>query len=601
MPSTDMPAARSSKSSGVPGFRRKLLLAMMLVVVGLTATGLYLAERNLMDAVSRDVERRFEVEFAGLRRARDTRQSVLAGLGRTLARKPRIHAAFEDDALDLLYPSARDELREVMGAIDDTTARAGDRDMKATFCRFLDQRGAVIPPPSPVEMGELRAEDEAWLGLERLPDAEQIGYLLHPTPDGGTHVEEFQATPIISMETGQPIAALVVGFRSSELSGGRSRTELKTGMWLGGQLHFPGLTEVARGGLAGVMSRAFTSPDPGWSRLVTMIDSQSHLLLYRRLNPGSQYRPAYEVCAFSLADLESRQRELRWKILAAGGVMLLVGASASHYLARRFSVPVEKLAVASAENQKQRRRAEAALESTTAELQRTMRFSADASHQLNTPVTVLRAGLEELLERHELTPEIREEIADLVHQTYRLGGVIQDLLLLSRMDAGRVHLDLSPVRIKPLIEGWLDDLSTLPDSQDLHVETHVPDDLSVFGDRRYTTLILQNLLENARKYNRPGGRIRVSARVEESAARLTIGNTGSPIPPDAQALIFDRFHRGAMGENVPGCGLGLNLSRELARLHGGELRLACSRDDWTEFEVRFRLAEPLAIGSAAAS
>ena len=104
-------------------------------------------------------------------------------------------------------------------------------------------------------------------------------------------------------------------------------------------------------------------------------------------------------------------------------------------------------------------------------------------------------------------------------------------------------------------------------------------------------MIVRNLLENARKYNRPGGRIRVTARVEGNWAVLTIGNTGRTILPAAQEHIFERFHRGSVGENVPGHGLGLNLARELARLHGGDLRLLVSNDGWTEFEVRFRLAK----------
>jgi signal transduction histidine kinase len=69
-----------------------------------------------------------------------------------------------------------------------------------------------------------------------------------------------------------------------------------------------------------------------------------------------------------------------------------------------------------------------------------------------------------------------------------------------------------------------------------------------------------------------------------------VGNTGRPVPAAAQEHIFERFHRGAVGENVPGHGIGLTLARELARLHGGDLRLARSDEDWTEFEVRFRLA-----------
>ena len=95
-------------------------------------------------------------------------------------------------------------------------------------------------------------------------------------------------------------------------------------------------------------------------------------------------------------------------------------------MASRLSAPVEKLAVDSEENRTQRVRAVAALEMTSAELQRSVRFSADASHQLKTPVTVLRAGLEELMARENLTPDECAEISALIHQTYRLSTLIED-------------------------------------------------------------------------------------------------------------------------------------------------------------------------------
>ena len=256
------------------------------------------------------------------------------------------------------------------------------------------------------------------------------------------------------------------------------------------------------------------------------------------------------------------------------------------------SLKVEKLAVASAENRVQRARAEAALESTSEELHRAARFAADASHQLKTPVTVLRAGLEELRAQENLTAEERDEISALIHQTYRLTGTIEDLLLLSRMEAGRLQIDFAPVNLTQLIEAGLDDLSALPDAFGLTVETDVPAALLIAGEKRYTTPIVQNLLVNARKYNRPGGRIRVTARASGSAVFLTVGNTGQPIPAALHERIFERFHRGSPGSSIPGHGLGLNLARELARLHGGYLRLARSDEAWTEFEVRFGLSAP---------
>src|SRR5664280_1964224 len=284
------------------------------------------------------------------------------------------------------------------------------------------------------------------------------------------------------------------------------------------------------------------------------------------------------------------QRRLRWQFAGAGILLMLGGLAASNFLSARLSVPVVKLAVDSEENRAQRARAEAALGLTSEELQRSARFSADASHQLKTPVTVLRAGLEELLAGETVSAEMRADLSALIHQTFRLTSVIEDLLLLSRMDAGRLQIDFRSIDLKPLIDAWIDDLGALPDYADLAVETEVPPALLVAGEERYLTLILQNLLENARKYNRPGGRIRLAARSEGGWAVLTVGNTGPPIPRQAQLHIFERFHRGTAGEDIPGHGLGLNLARELARLHHGELRLTRSDEGWTEFEVRFRLA-----------
>src|SRR5204863_3262653 len=113
----------------------------------------------------------------------------------------------------------------------------------------------------------------------------------------------------------------------------------------------------------------------------------------------------------------------------------------SHLVARRLARPVEQLAVDSEKDREQRKEAEAALASTSEELKRSARYSADASHQLKSPVTVLRAGLESMLAREDFKPEIYEELSGLLHQTHRLTGVIDDLLLLSRLDAG--HLEIA--------------------------------------------------------------------------------------------------------------------------------------------------------------
>lgn len=164
------------------------------------------------------------------------------------------------------------------------------------------------------------------------------------------------------------------------------------------------------------------------------------------------------------------------------------------------------------------------------------------------------------------------------------------------MDAGRLQIAFSTVDLSHLLEAQMDDLSALPDGVDVEVESDCPD-VQIAGEKHYVALVLQNLLENARKYNRTGGRICISCRDEGDWAVLTIGNTGRSIPGPAREHIFERFHRGSVGEDITGHGLGLNLARELARLHGGDLRLVRSEEDWTEFEVRFRLARQIAATS----
>jgi signal transduction histidine kinase len=150
------------------------------------------------------------------------------------------------------------------------------------------------------------------------------------------------------------------------------------------------------------------------------------------------------------------------------------------------------------------------------------------------------------------------------------------------------------VNLTQLVEEWIEDLQAMPDGTDLRVERNIPANLQIAGEKKYTALIVQNLLDNARKYNRRRGIIRLSAREENNQVELRVANTGRGIPIEAQPDIFERFHRACAGEDVAGHGLGLNLARELVRLHGGELRLVRSDSEWTEFSVRFAAAMPAA-------
>src|SRR5205814_4514134 len=162
-----MISASQPNNCKVPSFRTKLLAAIMLVVSAITASGFYLAQRNVAAAAKRDLQQNFQAELSSLDKVQKFRHAAIAERCSTLASRPRIHAALEDNALDLLYPSAKDELRDLMEGEESVPEEEAPL-LHAKFYRFLDASGAVLPPPNPKDVGELNPQTEAQLGLRQL-------------------------------------------------------------------------------------------------------------------------------------------------------------------------------------------------------------------------------------------------------------------------------------------------------------------------------------------------------------------------------------------------------------------------------------------------
>jgi signal transduction histidine kinase len=173
-----------------------------------------------------------------------------------------------------------------------------------------------------------------------------------------------------------------------------------------------------------------------------------------------------------------------------------------------------------------------------------------------------------------------------LQQTRRLTSVAENLLLLSRADTGRLALRAAKFDLGKLLEGSLEDARILGAGSNLQIEAHVPEALPMNGDREMISLTVQNLVENAVKYNRPGGRILVSAEKHDHVVQICVGNNGPGIPQERVPHVFERFYRARGDEQTPGHGLGLSIARELARAHGGGLTLTRSQSDWTEFCLR---------------
>ena len=297
-----------------------------------------------------------------------------------------------------------------------------------------------------------------------------------------------------------------------------------------------------------------------------------------------------------------------WEIvhgmIVAIPTVLLVIFLGARWVARRALAPVEAIreAAAAITPQSLDRRLPvppatdeisgliAVLNQTFDRLQRSFeqskRFSTDASHQLKTPIAVLRVGIEEILTDPNTPPRQAARADALLHQIHQLTSIAENLLLLARADAGRLDLKREDFDLREVLDGTLDDVRALADPHGLTVEESLPPALPLCADRGALALIAQNLIENAVKYNAPGGCVRVSARVVNDWVEITVANNGEPIPPERAPHIFDRFYRGQSDGRISGQGLGLSIARELAAAHGGGIELMRSDAAWTEFKLR---------------
>ena len=312
---------------------------MMLVVSGVTALGLLFAQYKVAANAKRSLQLEFQNQLDALHAAQEVRSAAIAELSRALARKSRIHAALEDDALDLLYPSARDELLDIMEPEEGPPSGTIGQILHARFYRFLDAQGRVISPQDDKDAGKLAPRDERQLTLGTVPDKPQVGYLWRNDDAEGRAIDEIIAMPIFSSETGEVIAALVLGFKPIELSGNRAGREMKSGLCLQGRLHLPQFSESDRTAIASELTRAMSAPNQKENSFVVPVGNAPLLFFYKRLNPGSLFPPAYEVCLFPLASSQAKQRLLLWEFVAAGALLLLGAFFASDFISARLSAP----------------------------------------------------------------------------------------------------------------------------------------------------------------------------------------------------------------------------------------------------------------------
>ena len=221
-------------------------------------------------------------------------------------------------------------------------------------------------------------------------------------------------------------------------------------------------------------------------------------------------------------------------------------------------------------------------------------FVMDVSHELRTPLTALRGNLDVLLMDERLDGETRTQLDRMSAEVGRLIRLTSNLLYMAHADAGR-ELDRRPVELDALC------LEVLRHSKDLRPDATLrlghQAQVAVLGDRDLLKQVILNLVDNGLKYSAPGGQVTLSLYQDETDVRVVVEDSGPGIPHDQLGRIFERYHRGPDSHvRAPGgAGIGLAISRWIARAHGGDILVRSETGRGSAFTVVLPL-EPVRAG-----
>jgi signal transduction histidine kinase len=216
-------------------------------------------------------------------------------------------------------------------------------------------------------------------------------------------------------------------------------------------------------------------------------------------------------------------------------------------------------------------------------------FVADASHELKTPLTLIRADAEMVLYRGHLNQEDRKLVDHALAETDRMGAILSDLLLVARLDTGEADLATKPFDLVSVLSEEAERFGVRAAAKEIRLEVRVSGELPVRGDPKRTGQILAVLLENAVRFAPPGGSIAVLGRVQDRWVEASVTDTGPGISPEHLPRVFDRFYRGEASRTrgtSGSMGLGLAIARELARAQGGDLTAESVEGRGATFRLR---------------
>ncbi len=220
------------------------------------------------------------------------------------------------------------------------------------------------------------------------------------------------------------------------------------------------------------------------------------------------------------------------------------------------------------------------------------RFSADASHELRTPLTILQLELEGIAQSPGLSPALTDQIGSALEETDRMSHIVENLLAISRLDAGEVKMAKTPLDLGTLASSTADQMKLLAEEKSIMLSSNVAANIVIEGDRSRLQQVLVNLIANAIQYTEEGGEVEVTVRSEGPTAILEVSDNGAGIPAHALPHLFERFYRAdkARSRNSGGAGLGLAIAKAICTAHGAEIKVSSEEGRGSHFRVELPLA-----------
>jgi heavy metal sensor kinase len=322
---------------------------------------------------------------------------------------------------------------------------------------------------------------------------------------------------------------------------------------------------------------------------------------------GTQYD--VEV-ASSMQDYDHALERFRIVMYFAAPAFLILAALGGHWLSRRALAPVDEITraartiggqdlskrIAIPRSSDELRRLADTLNEMLARLeaafQRVSQFTADASHELRTPVSLVRTSAELALRKPRSDAEYCESLARILDESERISRLIDQLLLLARTDSASATLSAVRTDLAAPLQAACAEARALAEAKDLNFSETIPSSIWVQGDTASLHRLFRILLDNAVKYTHSGGEINVRLRSDDGYAVADVRDSGIGIAPQDLPHIFERFYRSdpARSRESGGTGLGLAIGHWIAQAHQGEIRVESLPGKGSNFEVRIPLS-----------